>query len=154
RRAQRIAFSLAALHTCGFYDDPSDKRRTTTNIEEMCIAYMDKYDWSTSLPIILEDYVGGPTAGIEIPIDITLEYTFATETIKDYPRTQFQFSDDGQPFLRYRFIGRADGIHWKDGTDNVIRTHENKTASRLGDAWEMSHIMSHQHTGYMVGLSA
>ncbi|MBU2051487.1 MAG: hypothetical protein KKH61_21260 [Gammaproteobacteria bacterium] len=133
-RTQRVAFSLTALYTGGFYDDPTDKKRTVTNIEELCIAYMDRFDWADELPIILND---GEFVGIEVPIDVTLEYTLNDGSIE-----------------RYRFIGRADGLHWKDASRSSLRIHENKTASRLGDAWEASHTMSHQHTGYMIGLSA
>lgn len=132
-RSQQISFSLTALYTGTFYDDPADKKRTVTNIEEMCIAYMDKFDWQDQMPVILDD---GEFVGIEVPIDITLEYTLANEHVE-----------------RYRFIGRADGLHFKDRNQVDLRIHENKTASRLGDAWEASHIMSHQHTGYMIGLS-
>ena len=108
-----------------------------TNIEEMCIAYMDKFDWSRQLPLLLTHRdTGEQELGIEIPIDVTLVYTLLNGDVE-----------------RYRFIGRADGIHWKDETQSVVRIHENKTASRLGDAWEASHLLSHQHTGYMIGLS-
>lgn len=143
RRSQGISFCLTALYTSGFYDDPADRRRTTTNIEEMCIAYMDKFDWSNEMPIIIEE-PDGPIAGIEIPIDVTLEYTISASASGAY----------GEHLRKYRFIGRADGIHWKDEEAGIIRIHENKTASRLGDAWEQSHTMSHQHTGYQIGLSA
>lgn len=153
RRSQRIAFSLNALYTSGFYDDPADRKRTVTNIEEMCIAYMDKFDWSNQMPIVLENYdASGPTAGIEIPIDVTLEYTVPAEPPR-YADDDGAHHDRPPTILRYRFIGRADGVHWKDSSETVIRAHENKTASRLGDAWEQSHTMSHQHTGYMIGLS-
>lgn len=127
-------FSLTALYNSGFYDDPGDKRRTTTNIEEMCIAYMDRFDWMDNLPIVRgnqQEFVG-----IEIPIDVTIQFTLKSGDVK-----------------LYRFIGKADGIHWKDKRKDVIRIHENKTSSRLGEAWEQSFEMSHQVTGYMIGLS-
>lgn len=134
-RQQRLQFALTALYNSGFYDDPSDKRRTMTNIEEMCIAYMDKYNWSSQLPILtmLNDV---PMFGIEIPVDVTLAFdTFDGET------------------KRYRFIGKADAIHYKDESQTVARIHENKTASRLGSAWEESWETNHQPTGYMIALS-
>lgn len=138
-RTQQIAFSLTALYSGQFYDDPLDRRRTTTNIEEMCIAYMDKYDWSDQMPVIMPVRDSNDTfwVGIEVPVDVTLHYTMHDHTEQ-----------------RYRLIGRIDGVHWKDDRQTDIRLHENKTASRLGDAWEASHLMSHQHTGYMIGLSA
>lgn len=130
-------FALTALYNCGFYDDPSDKRRTTTNVEEMCIAYMDKNDFKSRLPY----WDGAEFLGIEIGVDVVihLEYT----------------SDDGMhDTLIIRFIGKADGIHYIDREMSDLRVHENKTASRLGDAWEMSWETNHQPTGYMIALSA
>lgn len=125
-------FSLTALYNCGFYDDPGDKRRTTTNIEEMCIAYMDKYDWKSRLPF----WDGDKWLGIEIPVDVVIKLTY----------------EGG--YILVRFIGKADGIHRIDRESDDLRVHENKTASRLGDAWEMSWETNHQPTGYMVALSA
>lgn len=122
-------FSLTALYNCGFYDDPGDKRRTTTNIEEMCIAYMDKFDWRHKLPY----WDGKDFLGIEVPVDVVITYNDGT---------------------RVRFIGKADGIHYADKNKTLLRIHENKTASRLGDAWEMSFETNHQPTGYMIALSA
>lgn len=129
-------FSLVALYNSGFYDDPFDKRRTMTNIEELCIAYMDRFDWLDMLPIVVGNDPENLFVGIEIPIDVTI--TFVLE--------------DGSVH-KYRFIGKADGIHWKDKQKSVMRLHENKTASRLGSAWEMSFETSHQVTGYLIGLS-
>jgi hypothetical protein len=37
-----IRFALTALETSGFYDDPRDKRRTMSNLEEACLAYIDR----------------------------------------------------------------------------------------------------------------
>ena len=135
-RTQRIAFATTALFNSGFYDDPADKRRTVTTIEEMCIAYMDKYDWSKQMPYLFDD--GTDRVGIEIEVDVTIEFTLA---------------DTGEVKL-YRFIGKADGIHYKDATMNELRVHENKTASRLGEAWEYSWETNHQPTGYMIALTA
>lgn len=126
-------FSLTALYNGEFYDDPADKRRTTTNIEEMCIAYMDKYSWEHKLPY----WDGQMYVGVEIPVDVIIELTY----------------DDDQ-HITIRFIGKADGLHYSDRTRTTLRVHENKTASRLGDAWEQSWDTNHQPTGYMIALSA
>lgn len=136
-RSRCQQFALTALYNSGFYDDPGDKRRTTTNIEEMCIAYMDKYDWRKQLPF----WDGDEFLGIEIEVDavILIEYIDA---------------DDNDHSIIIRFIGKADGIHYVDDTSADLRVHENKTASRLGDAWEMSWETNHQPTGYMIALSA
>lgn len=137
-------FSLTALYNCGFYDDPGDKRRTTTNIEEMCIAYMDKFDWSKQLPY----WDGDLLIGIEIPVDVVVQIEY-----EDYKEYWDGTSSDTNTIL-IRFIGKADGIHYMDETRDRLRIHENKTASRLGDAWEMSWETNHQPTGYMIALSA
>lgn len=131
-RTRTQQFSLTALYNCGFYDDPGDKRRTTTNIEEMCIAYMDKYDWKACLPY----WDGASMVGIEIPVDVVVRLVY----------------DGGHIIVR--FIGKADGVHYVDREKSALRIHENKTASRLGDAWEMSWETNHQPTGYMIALSA
>lgn len=137
KRTQCIAFATTALYNSGFYDDPSDKRRTVTTIEEMCIAYMDKFDWSKQMPFVYEKD-GQLVAGIELQLDVTIEFTLA---------------DTGEVKL-YRFIGKADAVHYKDATMSELRVHENKTASRLGDAWELSWETNHQPTGYMIALTA
>lgn len=135
-RTRSVQFAITALNTGQFYDDPGDKRRTLTNIEEMCIGYIDKFDWRDQLPAILE--VGDqPTVGIEIPIDVTIEYTLPSGEVETY-----------------RFIGKADGLHYLNRRMDGLRVHENKTASRLGDAWEQAWHTNHQPTGYMIGLSA
>lgn len=131
-------FSLTALYNCGFYDDPGDKRRTTTNIEEMCIAYMDKYDWRNELPY----WDGNEFVGIEIPVDVVMFIQYEDD------------SDYGAATAVIRFIGKADGVHYASKEREAIRVHENKTASRLGDAWEMSWETNHQPTGYMIALTA
>lgn len=139
-------FSLTALYNCGFYDDPGDKKRTTTNIEEMCIAYMDKFDWKNELPY----WDGDKFLGIEIPVDVVISIEYMDE---------FQYTNPdavtSQPkTIIIRFIGKADGVHYFDREEKEVRIHENKTASRLGDAWEMSWETNHQPTGYMIALSA
>lgn len=130
-------FALTALYNCGFYDDPFDKRRTTTNIEEMCIAYMDKYDWKNELPY----WDGKNFLGIEVPVDVVISLEYTTD-------------DGSEHVLLVRFIGKADGLHYYDRDKQEVRIHENKTASRLGDAWEMSWETNHQPTGYMIALTA
>jgi hypothetical protein len=136
-RTRLQQFALTSLYNSGFYDDPGDKRRTTTNIEEMCIAYMDKHDFKSRLPY----WDGKDFLGIEIPVDVVITITYV--------------NDQGTTLdINIRFIGKADGIHYTDRDRETLRVHENKTASRLGDAWEMSWETNHQPTGYMIALSA
>lgn len=129
-------FALQALFNCGFYDDPRDKRRTMSNIEELAMIYMDRFDWSDKLPVLVTSDV----LGIEVPVDVVVQITYEEKNVVS---TRV-----------LRFIGKADGIHWTDPNMNTMRVHENKTASRLGEAWEMSWETNHQPTGYMIALSA
>lgn len=141
-RTRQQQFALTALYNCGFYDDPGDKRRTTTNIEEMCIAYMDKHDFKSKLPY----WDGKDFLGIEIPVDVVI--------IIDYFDPNARGNEEVPKHIVIRFIGKADGIHYVDRDRVDLRVHENKTASRLGDAWEMSWETGRQPTGYMIALSA
>ena len=138
QRNAMLRFCLEAFYTSGFYDDPSDKRRTFVNIEEALIAYLDSINWKED--IWVED-ADNPEArvGIEIPLDITITYAYDTRK-HDGPLDAFEM----------RFIGTADGLSLNRRGN--LRLQENKTASRLGEAWAMSFEMSHQVTGYMLAL--
>lgn len=131
RRNAMLRFCLEAFYTSGFYDDPSDKRRTWTNIEEALIAYLDRFDFRRNVWIADVD---DPEAqiGIEIPLDVTITFKWR----------------NGEQSIR--FIGTADGV--TEDKDGNIRLEENKTASRLGEAWAMAFHTSHQQTGYMLAL--
>lgn len=131
-RVQSLAFALTALETTGFYDDPRDKRRTMTNLEEACIAYIDRWDWNR-MPVWIRD-ASDPQSdvGIELPFDIVLSFVL----------------DNGDT-REYRFVGKADGLHARG---SEIYLHENKTASRLDDAWSQSFLLSSQITGYCLAL--
>jgi len=133
KRNAMLRFCLEAFYTSGFYDDPMDKRRTFTNIEEALIAYLDRVDWQHDVWVEDKD---NPRArvGIEIPLDVTVSYAM----------------HNVEPQLQLRFIGTADGLHWRRGS---LVLDENKTASRLGEAWALSFQTSHQITGYMMALS-
>jgi hypothetical protein len=122
---------VAILDTSGFYDDPRDKRRTLSNMEEAAFAYINRWRWDS--PVWVRD----PTSvtsdvGIEIPFDIVCEIT-------------------GTDTMTFRLTGKIDGIHWN--TKQVLTLHENKTASRLNDAWAMSFAMSSQVTIYCIAAS-
>lgn len=140
-RNAMLRFCLEAFYMYGYYDDPADKRRTFSNIEEALIAYLDRFDFKRN--VWIED-VNDPTArvGIEIPLDVTVTYRYKANNVPH----------DGNEMreLKIRFIGTADGVTVKN---NVLRLEENKTASRLGEAWAMSFHTSHQQTGYMLALA-
>lgn len=132
-RTQMLNFCLDALYTSGFYDDPADNRRTIANIEEALIAYLDR--WDITRPVYVYD-VQNPASfvGIEIPINVKVV-----------------FRSKAGPEYAFRLTGRADGLHWHRGPRLCI--HDNKTASRLNDAWAQQWHMSHQMTGYCIGVS-
>jgi hypothetical protein len=119
--------AIAVLNSSGFYDDPRDKRRTLTNMEEAALVYVDRWRWDQPVWIRDHDDPCGDV-GIEIPFDMVVD-------LNDY---------------QFRLTGRIDGIH--DHFDGV-RLHENKTAARLNDAWQNSFHMSSQITGYCIAAS-
>lgn len=131
-RVQSLAFCLSALETSGFYDDPSDRRRTMTNLEEACIAYIDRWNWNRMPVWIRDGHDPQSDVGIELPFDIVLSFLLEGGTVREF-----------------RFIGKADGLHQRD---NRLYLHENKTASRLDEAWSQSFLLSSQITGYCIAL--
>jgi len=132
-RTRFLNFCLQALYSCGFYDDPYDKRRTMSNLEEAAILYCDRWQFE-KMPIWIRDIDDPHTdVGIEIAFDVVITFGM----------------DDGLSF-DYRFCGKLDGLHWSHG---LIRVCENKTASRLDEAWKQSFEMSSQVTGYMLAGS-
>ena len=132
-RVQSLAFALTALETTGFYDDPRDRRRTMTNLEEACIAYIDRWDWHRMPVWVREKDDPQSDVGIELPFDVVLSFVLENGATREC-----------------RFIGKADGLHVRD---NKLYLHENKTASRLDEAWSQSFLLSSQITGYCLALS-
>lgn len=124
--------AITILETSGFYDDDRDKYRTLTNMGEAALAYVDRWNWSHRV------WVRDPTdpytdIGVEHPYDLVVSMML----------------DDGAKPL-FRFTGKLDGIRWHDGK---LTVEDNKTTSRLTDAWELQFETSHQMTGYMVAAS-
>jgi hypothetical protein len=137
KQKKYLNFCLEALETSGFYDDPQDTRRTMSNLSEACLGYLDRYDF-TRRPVWVENK-DDPTSkvGVEVAFDMVVEFTMKDGAVR-----------------QWRFIGRCDGIE-HDGRDDTaeVIVAENKTASRLNDAWSMAFHTSHQITGYMLGGS-
>lgn len=131
-RVQSLQFCLSALESSGFYDDPRDKRRTYTNLEEACIAYIDRWDWHRMPVWIRNESDPKSDVGIELPFDVVLSFLL----------------EDGTT-VEVRFIGKADGLHQRG---SELYLHENKTASRLDEAWSQSFLLSSQITGYCLAL--
>ncbi len=128
-RTNLINFGLEALYTCGFEDEINDRNRTVTNISEAAIIYMDRWDLER-YPIWISP---NGYSGIEVPIDLTVT---------------IELNDGGT--LLFRYTGKADGIH--HNKDKVI-IQENKTGARIDDAWLAQWQLSHQITGYCIGVS-
>ena len=131
----RLNFCLEALYSSGYTDDPRDDRRTMTNLEVCAIAYIQRYEFG-KWPVWIRT-LGNPKSdvGIEVPVDMVIEFDLR----------------DGSTFS-IRFTGRMDGVHiGRNHTSVVIQ--ENKTASRLNDAWTQAFYMSHQITGYCMAMS-
>lgn len=128
--------SIAVLDTSGYHDDPRDKRRTLSNLEECIYAYINRWRWDH--PVWIRDPTDPQSdVGIEIPFDVV---------------TQLEWHDGSRPVrLTFRLTGRVDGIHLNSARELVI--HDNKTASRLNDAWAQSFLLSHQITGYCIAAS-
>lgn len=139
-----LNFCLQALYSSGFYDDPNDNRRTMSNLEEAAIMYIDRWDFN-KYPIWIRD-INDPESdvGIEIKFDVVIEYTFE-EQLPDHI-----LSDGPPPRKSYLYSGTLDGLQIRN--DELI-IGENKTASRLDEAWRQSFEMSSQITGYALAAT-
>lgn len=134
-RDQLLQLGFAILHSSGYYDDPSDNIRTISNMEMATICYVDeRLPGLESWPIWVADK-RRPAApvGIEQHFDVVLAY------------------EDGKLI---RFIGTVDGLVLNTYRDNRLTLDENKTASRLDDAWRAAFEIGHQLTGYMASCIA
>lgn len=134
-RTRVLRGCLYILESSGYEDDPNDKRRTLDKLSEACIAYIDRHEFGKSLPYIRGDFVG-----IEVPFNLVVTYVCDIGNNLNVHRS-------------IRLTGRIDGFHCYRNDLNTPMVEENKTASRLNDAWEMSFDMSHQVTGYCVAAS-
>jgi hypothetical protein len=122
--------AVEVLNSSGYYDDPSDKIRTLSNMQTAAVVYAkETYPYVHAWPIWVADHKSPlrPT-GVEQVFDCILEYT------------------DGK---HIRFIGTLDGILCNAMRNNRITMADNKTASRMDKAWIEAHKIRHQFTGYM-----
>tara|TARA_R100001594_G_C4036753_1_gene262364 strand:+ start:544 stop:1620 length:1077 start_codon:yes stop_codon:yes gene_type:complete len=129
-RTNLINFVLESLYSYGFYDDPSDTKRTVTNISEGLICYIDAYNMEKH-PI----YENENRIGVEIPFDIvvTIDWLEGSEGYTTEHQT------------KARFTGKLDGLQYDRGKLMIC---EDKTGSRLDDSWLAQWVLSHQITGY------
>lgn len=130
-------FITHVLYSSGYEDDDRDQKRTLFNMEIALLAYYDRWQWGRWRPWVGHVPIHGDMQqrmGIEIPLDLWL------------------MTDNS---VSIRYVGRMDGLHYdmrnKLGRYEYVVPHENKTAGRLGDAWESSMLMTHQITGYAIG---
>lgn len=131
----QLSFCLEALYTSGFYDDPNERKRTMSNLEAACIAYFDRWDFGREKIWVMDVNDHTQPVGIEMAFELGIKF--------NWPDHHFKPLEDHE----YRFTGKIDGVSLKDGQ---ICVDENKTASRMDDAWRMSFDMAHQVTGYIV----
>lgn len=140
-RTTCLNFCLQALYSSGFYDDPSDNRRTMSNLEEAAIMYIDRWDF-TRYPIWIRDKNDPESdVGIEIKFDVVVTYELEAPADETGTSPIFYTKD-------YLYSGTLDGLHIDPKRDNCLFVGENKTGSRLDEAWRQSFEMSSQITGY------
>lgn len=125
-RDEALSLCFEILNSGEYYDDPGDGIRTMANMEETTIRYVDEQMTVMDRNSIWVADPNDPTApvGVEIVLDMVVD-----ETI--------------------RFIGTIDGIV-NNFTNKRIQNEENKTASRLDEAWRESFRVKFQPTGYML----
>lgn len=128
---RRVRVALEAFYQSGYYSDPRDTRRTTENLEASLVHYVENWNWSK--PVWVEDR-NDPTSkvGIEVWFNMLLSW------------------DDGVQII---YCGRVDGIHVNELKGIPAEPQENKTVSRLGEAWSAGMQMTHQLTGYNVAAT-
>lgn len=132
-----LNFALDALHTTGYYDDPSDRKRTMSNMEASCIAYLQRY-FQSNMPVAVK----GDLIGVEIPF--VLEVTRYSK----YDAAGKSYLHEGwRSATTHYYCGRIDGVHrYSTG----LAVAENKTAAQLSSSWTTSFAISAQVTGYTI----
>src|SRR6478609_2345379 len=99
QRRRVNAIAIYAANNAGYYDDPSDKRRTISNLENSLIAYIERYPIEQRIP-----YVEWDTGfvGIEVGIDVVVTFPSMSATTSSYEELTSPVS--------IRFIGKVDGV--------------------------------------------
>jgi len=129
-RDELLSFCYKILNSTDYYDDPEDRVRTIANMEETTTRYVDEMlDRMDANPIWVSD-VADPTApvGIEIPFDIMV--TWRGKSL--------------------RYIGTIDGIVCQAKFPGTAMLDENKTASRLDEAFRESFEVKQQPNAYIL----
>lgn len=133
-RDELLSFCYKIINSGDFYDDPDDRMRTIANMEESTIRYVDemmarmKPGNRAAAKVWVAD-VNDPTApvGIEQTLDVIVEWK-------------------GQ---KIRYIGTIDGLMIQYDFPDAIMVDENKTASRLDEAWREAWKVKSQPTAYL-----
>lgn len=140
--------ALECLATTAYVDDPYDKRRTYANLETSLLYYVQRWD-ANRYPIWIESNDPGGWVGVEIPFAIKVTATCSGVPANDLANI---VTVDGGHEVHFLLTGRIDGLHTiADGSALLIQ--ENKTASRMDEAWQLAFDVSHQPTGYTVAAS-
>jgi hypothetical protein len=126
-----MRFGLNILETTGFHDDPSDRKRTQTNLEGAGIAYMDQYPKKRYIPVV--DEASG-FVGVEMHFDLLLDESLGFD-------------------VPVRFVGKTDGVCHDMLASAREEVAENKTGSRIDTVWIDGFTINHQPTGYCVAAS-
>lgn len=125
-----LDMAYKALNTADYFDDPDDRIRTLANMEETIIRYVDEMlgRRMDENRIWVAD-VNDPQrpVGIEHTFDVIITV-------------------DGKAI---RYIGTIDGIVEQIKYPGTAMIDENKTASRLDEAWRESYEIKSQPTGYI-----
>lgn len=128
-RDEVLNYCFKILNSGEFYDDPDDRMRTISNMEETTMRYVDE-----QMPFMKNNLIwvadkNDPTApvGIEQVFDVMI--TWRGKTV--------------------RYIGTIDGIVCQPQYPGTMMVDENKTASRLDEAWREAYKVKSQPTGYI-----
>tara|TARA_B100000131_G_C18027863_1_gene577167 strand:- start:139 stop:1107 length:969 start_codon:yes stop_codon:yes gene_type:complete len=145
-RTNIINFSLEALYTSGYYDDPSDRRRTISNLSEGIICYIDSYDLDK-----YKIYESPKNIGVEIAFDttVTVEWSRMSDN-KSYGSGNV-LKPVNLITTEARFTGKMDGLLYNK---DRLMIWEDKTGARIDDAWLSQWVLSHQITGYCLAATA
>jgi hypothetical protein len=140
RQASLRNIVLECLATSNFVESPDDRRRTYSNLEASLLYYVQRWDYAR-YPVWVEDSDSGECTPTGRHTPTGIERSFAIH---------ISCTDGG--FAPFLYTGRIDGIHYDPKQDRLL-VMENKTASRLNDAWRMSYHTSPQVTGYCIAAS-
>lgn len=148
---------MAAMDTFGWEDDPYDNKRTMANAQDALGLYVE--DWVSrhdTLIWVADENDPKAPIGVEIKLDIVISLTVTQYVLRQLgpPPVCVRHISHDLAEISFRYVGRMDGIGMHGDTANPIyAVHENKTASRINEAWKQSHLLSHQNTGYCVAAS-